>query len=309
MGRHGLRMFACLAACWVVCTGAVPQASAKDRDIEVELQSLGEKWARPAVNARVDRVWQAIPGLSGWRLDVADSVRETRLQQDGHLHMVWRTVAPRVRLADLPAKPIYRGPREEKSACLMFNVSWGEEYIPAILQTLAAEGVKATFFLDGAWVEKHPQLSSQIARAGMDIGSHGSGHPDFRKLSNRQLTAQIAGSRERIEQTTGVRVDLVAPPAGSYDQRLVKLARQYGCYTILWTVDTIDWRRPPDSAIAERALAHAEPGMLVLMHPTKPTVEALPHIIIGLREQGYSLKTVNQVVHEQPATAPPDLLR
>ncbi|WP_051344103.1 polysaccharide deacetylase family protein [Alicyclobacillus herbarius] len=294
---------------WLL-TGMAPAYRATGgKDVQTELQTVAERWGRAPVNARLDRVWHAVPGLCGWKLDVAESVKASEAHHDGHLHMVWRTVPPRVRLNDLPAEPVYRGPKEEKSACLMFNVSWGEEYIPAILETLSAQHAKATFFLDGKWVEKHPQLARQIRDTGMDIGSHGSGHPDFRKLSNAQLVRQIEGSREVIRRATGAQVDLFAPPAGSYDQRFVNLARQHGGYTILWTVDTVDWRRPPAAEIERRAVQLAEPGMLLLMHPTQPTAKALPAVIRGLREQGYSLKTVDDLVHEQPATTPPDLLR
>jgi probable sporulation protein (polysaccharide deacetylase family) len=300
-GLYGL--IACLG-------GAVIPADAVGRGNPAQsLSAIAERWNRPPVDARVDRVWHAIPGLYGWRLDVPASLAATERQRDGNLHMVWRKVAPRVRLSDLPAEPIYRGPSQEKSACLMFNVSWGEEYMPTILKALAAAGVKATFFLDGRWVERHPQLAKQIAAAGMDIGSHGSGHPDFRKLTMAQLARQIDGSRHAIAEATGVTPDLLAPPAGSYDQRVVRLAANRRTYTILWTVDTIDWRRPPASAIERRAIQLAEPGMLLLMHPTAPTAQALPRLIASLKEHGYSFKTVDQVVHEQPATVPPGLLR
>ena len=77
----------------------------------------------------------------------------------------------------------------------------------------------------------------------------------------------------------------------------MEYATEIGYQTILWTVDTVDWRKPAPEAIWKRALAGAKPGALILMHPTEPTVEALPHIIAGLKEKGLTPVTVSQLVH------------
>ncbi|MCL6444767.1 MAG: polysaccharide deacetylase family protein [Alicyclobacillus sp.] len=276
-------------------------------DVEERLRTIAQTWRFPAIDAHVDRVWHAIPGLSGWKLDVNRSVAESTCASDGRLHLIWRSVAPARRLRDLPPEPIYRGPGDEKSAALMFNVSWGEEYVPDLLQILKAHQVHATFFLDGAWIRKHPDLTRQIAAAGHAIGSHGSGHPDFRRLSDTALARQLDETNRLISNVAGTRCVLIAPPAGAYDQRLVRMARSRGMETILWTVDTIDWRRPPARQIIGRIMAGAEPGMLVLMHPTAPTVQALPELIRGLRHRGFRFKTVEQVVREE-ALPPPSYL-
>lgn len=277
-------------------------------ELENRLMSLATSLGQPAVDARVDRVWHAVPGLSGIKLNVQASMRETTRLNDQHLHLVWQQMPPEKGLRDLPPEPIYRGPAAEKSVSLMFNVSWGEEYIPSILETLAKHHVKATFFLDGAWVTKHPELARKIALAGHAIGSHGSGHPDFRKLSGGSLEQQVARTNQAIQQTTGKIPDLIAPPAGSYDTRLVKIAHQHGLYTILWTADTIDWKRPPANVIVQRATGHIANGSLILMHPTAPTAQALPKVIESLENLGYSFKTVEDVIHEKRTVIPPVVL-
>ncbi|MBX5436645.1 MAG: polysaccharide deacetylase family protein [Alicyclobacillaceae bacterium] len=276
--------------------------------LEPTLTQVAKQYGTDPVDARVDRVWRAIPGLCGWSLDIRRSLEQTLAAGDGWLHLSWKMVVPRRTLASLPAEPVYRGPAAEKSVCLMFNVSWGEAYLPSILSTLQRERAPATFFLDGAWVAKHPDLARQIASAGFAVGSHGTGHPDFRRLSPAQLEFQVAETNRRIESVCRRPVEVVAPPAGSFDRRFVQIARRHGLYTILWTADTVDWRRPPAAVIIQRAVGRAEPGALILMHPTEPTAQALPAVIRGLRQKGYLLKTVPAVVHEQPCVRPPQRL-
>lgn len=287
---------------------APSQYEASQEELQGRLIKLATALGQSPVNARVDRVWRAIPGLSGWSLNVAASVRETTRLHDQQLHLVWQQVAPSTALKDLPPEPVYRGPDAEKSLSLMFNVSWGEEYIPSILKTLQKHHVRATFFLDGAWVQKHPSLAKEIGESGHAIGSHGSGHPDFRELDMASLERQVSATNQVIQQATGKVPDLIAPPAGSYDKRCVGVAHRHGLYTILWTTDTVDWRRPPASVIVERATNRIANGSLVLMHPTAPTAEALPTIIANLQNRGYSFKTVDDVVKERPVVIPPVVL-
>lgn len=66
----------------------------------------------------------------------------------------------------------------------------------------------------------------------------------------------------------------------------------------MWTVDTIDWQRPEPEVIVERVVPKAENGAIVLMHPTKATVEALPKMIAGLKDKGYKLVTISQLLSE-----------
>lgn len=268
-----------------------------------------QRYEQSPVDAKVDRVWGAIPGLCGWKLDVSASRHITAKAHDGQQHFKWTLVPPNRRLGDLPPHPIYRATAREKSACLMFNVSWGEAYVPKLLQTLQQQGVKATFFLDGAWVKQNPALAKQIATAGHVIGSHGTGHPSFPKLTESALQRQVTGTNEVIRNTVGVEPRLLAPPAGAFDARTVQLAKKANMFTILWTVDSIDWRRPPAATIVARVMGKMEPGALILMHPTEPTTEALGPLIQALKSRGYHLKTVEQVVNEVPAVIPPSTLR
>jgi probable sporulation protein (polysaccharide deacetylase family) len=309
--KRRVRVWVVTSFVWYCLAGApaapVAWAAVPDK-LEETVQHASRSLAKAPVDAKVDRVWHAIPGLCGWQLDIPASLKASRSKADGRIHLVWHPIPPKHRLNDLPPEPIYRGPQEERSLCLMFNVSWGEEYVPALLRILAQAHVRATFFLDGAWVRRHPDLARQIVSAGHAVGSHGTGHPDFQQLSNAKLYQQIQGTNDLIQRELGVRPRVLAPPAGAYDERTVRMARNVGMYTILWTVDTVDWRKPPASLIVQRVLAGVEPGGLILMHPTAPTVAALPTLIRRLQADGYQFKTVDQLVLEQTATHPPAVL-
>lgn len=193
--------------------------------------------------------------------------------------------------------PIYRGATDKPNVSLMFNVDWGEEFIPQILEVLKETDISATFFPTGTWAEKNPDLLNEILAAGHEVGNHGGSHVHVEHMPREKLQDVIKEGESMIMEAAGVPpARLFAPPYGEWSDSTVEYALEIGYQTILWTVDTVDWRLPAPEAIWKRALAGAKPGALILLHPTEPTVEALPQIIAGLKEKGLSPAIVSDTL-------------
>ncbi|MDP2872263.1 MAG: polysaccharide deacetylase family protein [Bacillota bacterium] len=197
---------------------------------------------------------------------------------------------------DPDAKPYYRGPADKPLMSLMVNVDWGDEFILDTLETFARHGVSATWFPTGRWANRTPELLKLIADAGHEIGNHGGWHGMASKMSAAEVERLIREGADAVFQVTGQRTMLFAPPSGDMNEQTVAVAARMGYKTILWTIDTVDWQRPAASVIVDRVVRKAQNGALVLMHPTKPTAEALPTIIRRLREQGFELVTVSRLL-------------
>lgn len=193
--------------------------------------------------------------------------------------------------------PIRQGDPNQPFVALMINVDWGEEFLPEMLKVMQQKNVKATFFVVGRWARKNPELLLEIAKQGHEIASHGDQHKLATNLPPEQLDALVFGGINTLRQILGKDpAPLFAPPSGDCDARVVRAALRHGCKTILWTLDTIDWKRPPADTIVKRAVDDASNGALILMHPTKPTLEALPRIIDGLRQKGLEPATVTKTL-------------
>ncbi|MCK8826255.1 polysaccharide deacetylase family protein [Natroniella acetigena] len=190
----------------------------------------------------------------------------------------------------------YQGPTDQAKMSLAINVAWGEQYLPAMLDTLDQYQVKATFFFIGRWVEKFPELITEIEQRGHELGNHGFRHWHPKQLSKEELIGLIKDNEELIVAETGYKTDLFAPPYGEVDERIVEVAEELGYKTIMWTIDTIDWQRPSSDVILKRVIDQAENGGIVLMHPTEPTAAALSRMIANLQEQGYELVTVSELL-------------
>jgi len=194
---------------------------------------------------------------------------------------------------------------DQKVMALTINVDWGEEYIPAILDVLDKGKARVTFFVTGRWAKKNPDLLKIMADRGHQIENHGYSHPHPDQLSVGANQEEIKKTESIIEGIIGRKTHFYAPPYGEKGFSGLRAADELGYQTILWTLDTVDWR--VDSSpeiIAQRILNPAirfgikpnKVGALVLMHPKANTLKALPVIIDQLTREGFLFLTLDGLI-------------
>ncbi|CAM3988789.1 polysaccharide deacetylase family protein [Lederbergia lenta] len=265
-----------------------------------EIELFSEQNKEEAIDARVDSVWKAIPGYNGMEVNIQSSYK--KMKANGKFDkskIVFNQISPNIHLKDLPPEPIYRGNPEKPMVSLLINVAWGNEYIPTILQTLKDHRVKATFFFDGSWVKKNPKLAMMIDKEGHEIGNHAYSHPDLQQRSKADTLEEIKKTNDIIEATLGKKTKWFAPPSGSFNQNTIQVAHDLDMKTILWTVDTVDWRKPETSEMVSRVVSKVENGSMVLMHPTKPVAEGLKTMITEIKAKELRIGTVSDLMSEK----------
>lgn len=193
----------------------------------------------------------------------------------------------------------YSGDKQSSNITLMVNVYWGTEYIDEMLKIFDDYNAKTTFFVGGVWAVDNQDYLLKIKNAGHEIANHGYHHKDHDKISEEENLRQIKNTHSIVKELVDVEMNLFAPPSGAYNAKTVEVARQLGYKTIMWSRDTIDWRDQDSQLIYSRAVKNACGGDLVLMHPTRATVEALPKIIETLQQKDLNLVTVSQNISTQ----------
>jgi probable sporulation protein (polysaccharide deacetylase family) len=259
------------------------------------IESEGER-IEP-INARVDPIWKAIPGLNGREVDI-DQTYKLMVQQKTQttIPFVYREISPQVQLKDLGAVPIYKGNPKKQMISLMINVAWEEENIPAMLAILREENVKATFFFLGSWLREHPDVAKLIASEGHECANHAYSHANMSGLSNQQARVELEQTQQLIKDIVGADNRLFAPPSGDYDENTVKVAHDLGLQTVLWTLDTVDWKEPPADTVVRKIASRLEAGSLILMHPTRSATGALRGIIREAKHKGLTIGTVSDLI-------------
>lgn len=192
------------------------------------------------------------------------------------------------------AEPYRCGDSDSHLVSLAFNVDWGEEYLPDILAVLEENEARATFFLTGRWCDNHPELAASIVQAGHELGNHSYSHASPNASSEAEIIEEIDRTEQAIFEATGITTRLYAPPSGEEEEHVLNAAAQAGYEVILWSVDTIDWQKPPADTVAERVSAGLGGGGIILAHPTECTLQALPRIIEEARAEGYDFVTVSE---------------
>ncbi|OYO05857.1 polysaccharide deacetylase family protein [Enemella evansiae] len=186
--------------------------------------------------------------------------------------------------------------RVQKCIALTFD-DGPSPYTDRLLDTLSREGVKATFFTVGYNVSARPATMRRMRDLGMEIGSHTVNHPDLRSKSESEIRYEIGENQRRIESITGVRPGYLRPPYGAHNPTVERIAAENRMAIVNWSYDTWDWRDRDPNLIANRVINEAGPNSVVLMHDLhSTTVDAAPAMVRGLKERGYTLVTVSELL-------------
>lgn len=193
---------------------------------------------------------------------------------------------------------------DEKVVAISFDACWGNEKTAGILETLVQHDVKANYFVVGSWAEQYKDDLKMLADSGrVEIGTHSNTHPHMPKLSTKQMELELTTSISLIENITDKKVELFRAPFGDYSDAMLGVTEKLGLYTIQWDVDSLDWKNLSAGEITSRILAGVKPGSIVLMHNDgKNTLAALPAVIEGLKNKGYSLVTIGELIMRQDYT-------
>jgi len=267
---------------------------------KAQVRSKEEEEALKNADARIDPIWKTIPGYNGLIIDVDASYKKMKISEKfNEKKLVFKQVKPNIHLDELPPAAIYKGHPDKPMVSFIINVAWGNEYLSNMLATLKKHHVSATFFLEGRWVQKNPELAKMITDAGHEVGNHSFTHPDMKHLTVEQIRAEITKTNEVIKATTGSNPRWFAPPSGSYKDEVVKIAAEEKMGMIMWSVDTIDWQKPSPDVLINRVMSKVHNGAIILMHPTASTAQSLEQLMIQIENRNLQIGTVSNLIKEE----------
>lgn len=195
--------------------------------------------------------------------------------------------------------PIYAVEMQEKKVALSFDATWGSSRTQDLLNILAENNLKTTFFLTNIWLNQYPLLAKEIAAAGHEIGMHSANHPKMTDLSDEKALKELQDNARMITEITGYRPYLFRPPFGAYNNRIIKLVQDAGYISIQWSVDSLDWKNLSPEDIYQRVTKRIAPGAIVLFHNDGTnTPAALGMILEFLKKEGYTVVPISQLLYK-----------
>ncbi len=274
----------------------------------------GKLFSRDTIAARVKRVGnrklvvtfdpgkaRLNPDSYEWRISSNDGLCDGAGSGDG-----CTSYFPRRHRADYRVLPVQivgctggdgevvrHGPRGRKRVALTFDDGPGP-YTDDVLGVLRRKKVKATFFVLGQQVSSYPTTARKILAAGHELANHSSNHALLPSGSDVARASRVIRSR------TNFKPCLFRPPYGAINSSLKQGVKRAGMKSVLWDVDTLDWRLPGSGSIRGAITRGVRPGSIVLMHdaggPRAQTVDALSGAIHTLRKRGYKFVTVTELL-------------
>ncbi|MGY5051048.1 polysaccharide deacetylase family protein [Streptomyces sp. 900105755] len=179
---------------------------------------------------------------------------------------------------------------------------------PRLLDILKQQHLHATFFVQGrGHISKYPGILRRIAEEGEEIGNHTWTHPRLTDLDEAGARAELTRTQNAIERITGTRPVLMRPPEGRTDRTVAKVCRELGLAQVLWSVTAKDYETTDSALITKRVLEQTHRDGIILLHDLhKGTVPAVPGILKALKQRGYTVVTVSQLL--APAKPQPGMV-
>lgn len=238
---------------------------------------------------------------------------------------------------DFLAKDFRRGPIHKKEVAFTFDGGSLDNAAGPILTALDEAGIKATFFLTGAFIKTYPKTVKQITEAGHVVGNHTWNHPhltSFAENRKHQTLPEISEEklREELQKTAslykvvtgGEMAPIWRAPYGEYNAEILRWAAAAGYKHVGWTTgrgwaetgDTMDWVADKNSAayhssdeIVRKVMNFTKNGKtgangtILLMHLGTNRTEDFPHerlseMIQGFQEKGYALVTIPDMLYD-----------
>lgn len=152
----------------------------------------------------------------------------------------------------------------------------------------------------GDWLVKFPDAVKKLHAAGHEIANHSDTHAHLNSLSTEKLITEMEECDKKILDLTGVKNVLFRAPYGEYNDNVIITCYQSGRYPIQWNIDSLDWKNLTSKEMINRIVPRLKNGSIILLHNgTENTAGALPSILEAIKQEGYSFKTVGDLIYKE----------
>lgn len=183
-------------------------------------------------------------------------------------------LSPRSSLIDRVAGSVCEVATSRPVFHLTFDDGPHPEVTPRVLDLLDEVDARATFFLLTDHARRHSEVAGEVLRRGHEVGLHGRSHLRLSAARWSALVEEILDAKEELQRVVGRTVEYFRPPYGDHSLRSLAVAQASGLKTILWSVDTFDWKGIRSQPTLRANLHAMGAGGIGLMHDT-PIGESL----------------------------------
>ena len=187
----------------------------------------------------------------------------------------------------------WHGSRHEPVVYLTFDDGPSPGITPWVLERLALHGAKATFFVVGSQVARHPELTRKLLAEGHSLGNHTYTHRNGWETAPMDYMRELERTRRVIFRETGHSPLMFRPPYGKFNP-LTKWAIQRKYQIVMWDVLACDFDPKCDAAACvANVVNHTRPGSIIVLHDSAKCAmklrEILPPLLQHFAAKGYRM--------------------
>ena len=178
---------------------------------------------------------------------------------------------------------------------IAFTFDDGPSYIGTnkLLENLDKYNARVTFFVLGDRVNDYKDTLKRAYDMGNLIGSHTYSHSNLLKLDDYAVINEIKKTNDAIRNVVNSETLYLRPPYGNINSNIKTISNMY---TILWDLDTEDWKYKDANRIANYIVENAHDGAIVLLHDLYETsVDGALLAMEKLQNEGYAFVTVEEM--------------
>ena len=180
-----------------------------------------------------------------------------------------------------------------------------------ILSVLARYDARATFCVQGMYVNNYPATVKRTVALGNEIACHTWNHPKLTEKSAKTIRSQLERTNAAVREVTdGYEIKVLRPPYGSYNKNVKSICKDLGMVIATWQVDTMDWSTRSTSKTYQAIMKGAKTsGVIILCHDLySSTAAAIEKAVPELVEKGIQLVTVSELLSFHKDGAQPGMV-
>lgn len=194
----------------------------------------------------------------------------------------------------------FLGNSNSKDLFLTFDEGYENGNTPKILDILKEVDVKAAFFVVKPYIENQSDLVKRMVDEGHLVCNHSSKHLSMPALSDETFKKEFKETEIAYENLIHSPMPkFFRPPMGKYSEESLVKTKELGYKTIFWSFAYKDWLidcQPSPEDAYKKILSSAHPGSIMLLHAVSNTnVQILKDVLLELKSQGYTFKTLNEL--------------
>lgn len=181
---------------------------------------------------------------------------------------------------------------------LTFDCGYEAGYTEAILDALAENDVKASFFITAHYLNTAGDIVKRMIEEGHIVGNHTVNHKCLPNISDDEIKKEVMDLHNSLYEKFGYEMTYFRPPKGEFSERVISVVKDLGYTTVMWSSAYDDWdkeKQGREEYGKKKILDNLHNGEIMLLHATsQDNSNILDEVIKEIKNQGYEFKSLDE---------------